>query len=107
MAPSRVDLAVRSTVSNIDGVATVPTANSVAVSGTVSDNDRLLLGRGSKDASNSWNGRIDEFRIYNRVLTSDEIDSLGESAPTNVGPLVEAVVPMKVIQRSQSTWMVL
>lgn len=42
-------------------------------SGTTDGNDKMLIGRGSKDASDSWDGLIDEFRFRNDVLSADWI----------------------------------
>ena len=38
----------------------------------------LLIGRGAKDIDTSWAGLIDDVRIYNRVLTPEEIQQLFE-----------------------------
>ena len=35
-----------------------------------------------------WNGQIDEFRLYNRVLSIAEIQDLAAAKPANVGPLI-------------------
>jgi len=87
----------------IDGTATTPTFNSSATSGTLTSNTTLLLGRGGKDANSSWNGLLDELRIYNRVLTQAEITQLGQEAPSNIGPDVEAgSLPGGVISQTQS-----
>ena len=60
----------------IDGVATTPTAASGVVSGTVTGITKLLLGRGGKDAGSSWNGSLDDLRIYSRALTGNEVATL-------------------------------
>ena len=38
----------------------------------------------------SWDGQIDEMRLYNRCLNEDEIARLASGPPTNFGPIVEA-----------------
>ena len=60
----------------INGVLDQPTFNSAATDGTVSGVNNLLIGRGSKDAHNSWHGLIDDVRLYNRVLSAREIADL-------------------------------
>lgn len=53
------------------------------LSGTVNNVDRLLVGVGAKDKT--WQGLIDEFRIYNRALCSDQIDAIyGSGLPQGV-----------------------
>ena len=39
----------------------------------------------------SFNGQVDEVRLYNRALTLDEIQVLAEVAPANLGPKI--IVP--------------
>ena len=60
----------------INGVLDQPTFNSPATEGTVTGVNKLLIGRGSKDGRNSWNGLIDDVRLYNRVLSAREIADL-------------------------------
>lgn len=38
----------------------------------------------------SFNGQVDEVRLYNRVLTLDEIQALAAAAPANLGPIITA-----------------
>ncbi len=47
-----------------------------AISGTITDVDKLVIGRGGKDRSRGWNGSIDDVRLYNRVLSAREITDL-------------------------------
>ncbi len=49
------------------------THNSDATEGKVSNVVKLIIGKGAKDTSSSWLGLIDDFRLYNRVLTEEEI----------------------------------
>jgi len=44
------------------------------VSGNLNAVDRILLGVGTKNQP--WEGRIDDFRIYNRALCAEEIDQI-------------------------------
>ncbi len=58
---------------HINGVLDQPTFNSDATDGEIAGVERLIIGRGSKDINNSWNGLVDDVRLYNRVLNTDEI----------------------------------
>ena len=49
----------------------------------------------------SWDGRIDEFRLYNRLLTASEMQLLAQGAPTNLAPVVEAGPDQLVTMSSQ------
>jgi prepilin-type N-terminal cleavage/methylation domain-containing protein len=51
-----------------------------SASGSITDTTKLLIGKGAKDtAGTSWNGLIDDVRIYNRALSADEINHLYNS----------------------------
>ena len=60
----------------INGVLDQPTFNSTATEGKVTGVKTLLIGRGGKDNSGSWEGFIDDVRIYDRVLSPREITNL-------------------------------
>ncbi len=60
----------------IKGVLDQPTFNSEATHGKLVGADRLLIGRGGKDIKGSWEGLIDDVRLYNRVLSPKEIANL-------------------------------
>lgn len=60
----------------INGVLDVPTYTSGNISGTLGQMSDFRIGQGTKDSSGSWDGLIDEVRIYNRVLNSSEIQQL-------------------------------
>jgi hypothetical protein len=59
----------------IDGIKDTPRFNDVARTGSINGSDLLLIGRGLK-ISTPWDGLIDDVRIYNRVLTDEEIADL-------------------------------
>ena len=44
--------------------------------GKLTGSTKLVIGKGEKDAARSWNGLIDDVRIYDRVLDDDEIADL-------------------------------
>jgi hypothetical protein len=61
----------------INGVLDTPTDAAPAVSGTIADVQELVLGRNAKDGSTgSWLGRIDDFRIYGRALSADDVKTV-------------------------------
>ena len=65
----------------INGVPDVPTDNYAASTGTTSGCTKLVVGAGSKDAGGGWDGLIDDVRIYNRVLTAEEITEVMRGEP--------------------------
>jgi hypothetical protein len=60
----------------INGTRDTPSFIQPAISGTLSNVDKLVIGRGGKDRSRGWNGLIDDVRLYNRVLSAKEISAL-------------------------------
>ena len=73
----------------IDGELDTPTFNSPATKGKLTDATKLVIGKGEKDQGRSWNGLIDDVRIYDRVLDDAEIADLaaGELAVEASGKL--------------------
>ena len=58
----------------INGVLDTPTDNQAATTGTTTGCTKLVIGQGGKDTGGGgWYGLIDDVRIYNKVLTADEI----------------------------------
>ncbi len=79
----------------VDGVLDQPAWDSGAKDGVLEGYSQLLVGRGSKDNSDdeSWNGLVDDLRIYNTVLSygqvrylADEMDDL--DVPPGYGPMI-------------------
>ena len=60
----------------INGVLDQPTFNSLEKQGEVAGVNKLLIGKGSRDRRGSWDGLIDEVRLYNRALNEREIMDL-------------------------------
>lgn len=59
----------------IDGSFDTPSW-SQSKTGTTNKSEKLLIGKGSKDgATSSWNGKIDEVRVSNVVLSADWIST--------------------------------
>jgi len=56
--------------------------------GVISNAEKFIVGKGAKDHHRtSWIGLIDDMRIYNRVLTVDEISLLANTERTLIGDL--------------------
>jgi len=65
----------------INGKPDAPTANSTAVTGTLTGATSVVVGKGGKDTSGSWNGLVDEIRIYSKALTQEQIELIMRGDP--------------------------
>jgi hypothetical protein len=65
----------------INGVLDVPTDNQPATTGITTGCTKLIIGAGGKDADGGWDGLIDDVRIYDRVLTAEEITEVMKGEP--------------------------
>jgi hypothetical protein len=65
----------------INGKLDSPTANSTPVNGTLIDFSKVIIGKGGKDTDASWDGLIDEIRIYDKALTQEEIQLVMRGDP--------------------------
>jgi len=66
----------------INGQLDSPTANSGPATGVSANFSTVIIGKGSKDtAGSSWDGLIDEVRIYRKALTQVEIQAAMRSDP--------------------------
>ena len=63
----------------VNGAFDTPTAIGANRSGNLGQMTDFRVGQGTKDGSGSWDGLIDEFRVYNKVLTAEEIHLLYQS----------------------------
>jgi hypothetical protein len=72
----------------LDGQLDTPTANGAARDVSTADITMLIIGQGGKDAGRSWNGLIDDVRIYDEALSAERIQGimLGEGFPYAMGP---------------------
>jgi len=75
----------------VDGELDTPTANGAPRDVPTGDITMLIVGQGGKDAGRSWNGLIDDVRIYDTALTVEEIQAAmaGEAYPYALGPVPE------------------
>ena len=66
----------------INGELDSPTFNSGAAAGRLAGYSTMIIGKASKDtAGSSWDGLIDEIRIYNKALTQAEVQAAMRSDP--------------------------
>ena len=71
----------------INGMLDTPTGATAPAVGTVDTVTQLLVGKGGKDEliSDSWEGLIDDVRIYNRALSDAEMAGLaGRTLPFDI-----------------------
>ena len=75
----------------IDGVLDTPTDVSGSMTTALSAVDRLWVGRASKfeNGESGWQGLIDDFRIYGRVLADSEILQLASGPVTTIVPIAK------------------
>jgi len=72
----------------IDGVLNTPSDVNGSMAAAISAVDRLWVGRASKfsNGESGWQGQIDDFRIYGRVLAESEIQQLASGTTTGNTP---------------------
>lgn len=91
---------------DIDGADDIPTAASATRTGVTDAITTLMIGKGTKDsaAGNSWDGKINEFIIYDRELTSTERSNVeiylagkwGIAINGNIPPTVDTLTGVTV-----------
>ena len=71
----------------LDGVAVVPASIEDIRNGTLTGNTTLIIGKGGKGnaADRSWQGLIDDVRVYSKQLTADNIFMVTVGALPDVG----------------------
>ena len=57
----------------------IPLAVNPVAEGVLRGSPTFLIGKGAKDIESSWDGRIDELLLYDRVLTEQEIQRIYEN----------------------------
>ncbi|MDQ6633095.1 MAG: hypothetical protein M3Y82_15300, partial [Verrucomicrobiota bacterium] len=71
----------------INGQLDTPSFRSPGFAGVLTNCLQFIAGKGS--AGNSWNGLLDDIRIYSRALNVGEITALHALPPTNFAPVVD------------------
>jgi hypothetical protein len=72
----------------VNGELDTPTANGAPRDVSTADITMLIVGQGGKDAGRSWNGLIDDVRIYDEAMSAERIQGVmvGEGFPFSLGP---------------------
>jgi hypothetical protein len=74
----------------INGYFDQPLAHHKKLSGILTNSPKLIVGKDPAEWPVSWQGLIDDVRIYNRLLSAEEILVLEELATANQAPIVDA-----------------
>ena len=74
----------------LNGQLDQPLSGFVAGSGVVTNCPQFIIGKGALDSPPSWNGSIDDVRIFAVALSAGEILALADGAATNHAPVVDA-----------------
>jgi hypothetical protein len=74
----------------INGQLEQPGTKWVALEGFLTNCPEFIVGKGPLGTPASWNGWIDDVRLYDRALDAAEVAVLSALPPANYGPVVEA-----------------
>jgi hypothetical protein len=74
----------------INGQLDQPLSGFAAVSGPLTNCPQFIVGKGAAGSSSSWQGSIDDVRVFPRALSAEEILALDGWATTNHAPVVDA-----------------
>jgi hypothetical protein len=74
----------------INGEPDQPLSGFVAASGLLANCPQFIVGKGAADSPGSWQGAIDDVRVFPRALSGQEILALGDWPVTNHAPFVDA-----------------
>jgi hypothetical protein len=74
----------------INGQLDQPLDHMVTLGGVLTNCPRFVVGKGPPDWPLSWNGQIDDVRVFPRLLTTWESAALASLPPTNYGAVVDA-----------------
>ncbi len=90
----------------INGELDSPTAAGGPIAGVLANFATILIGKGGKDTiGSSWDGLIDELRIYDRALTQPEIQAVMRGDPARAwSPSPANGVTANVFDALPMTW---
>jgi hypothetical protein len=74
----------------INGQPDQPRAGMVAESGLLTNCPEFIVGQGWTDSPGSWNGSVDDVRLFRRALNANEVLALYGWAVSNHAPVVDA-----------------
>ncbi|HCO95810.1 MAG TPA: hypothetical protein DIU00_18010, partial [Phycisphaerales bacterium] len=75
----------------INGVLDTPTDEDDVIGGTTSGYTDVIVGRGGKDTDGSWDGLVDDFRVYEVALTVQQVQTVMNGGDL---PVVDTYVPL-------------
>ena len=71
----------------LNGQLDQPQAGFVAISGELTNCPQFIVGKGALDSPASWNGAVDDVRVFGAALTASEILALADGPVTNHAPV--------------------
>jgi hypothetical protein len=78
----------------INGVLDTPTNVDDVIGGTTTGYTTLIVGRGGKDAGGSWDGLVDDVRVYEVALTAAEVQTVMNGGDLPTLPVVDIYYPL-------------
>ncbi|MHC4204172.1 MAG: LamG domain-containing protein [Planctomycetota bacterium] len=76
----------------INGVPDTPTDEDDIIGGTTTGYTDVIVGRGGKDTDGSWDGLVDDFRVYEVALTAEEVQTVMNGGDL---PVEDTYVPLE------------
>jgi hypothetical protein len=75
----------------INGVLDTPTFEDDIISGTTTGYTDVIVGRGGKDTDGSWDGLVDDVRVYEVALTAQQVQTVMNGGDI---PVVDTYIPL-------------
>ena len=75
----------------INGVLDTSTAEADVIGGTTTGYTDVIVGRGGKDTDGSWDGLVDDVRVYEIALTAQQVQTVMNGGDL---PVVDTYVPL-------------
>jgi hypothetical protein len=75
----------------INGVLDTPADEDSVIGGTTTGYTTLIVGRGAKDSGGSWEGLVDDVRVYEVALTAAEVQTVMNGGDV---PVFDVYVPL-------------
>jgi hypothetical protein len=75
----------------INGVLDTPADEDSVIGGTTTGYTTLIVGRGAKDSGGSWEGLVDDVRVYEVALTAAEVQTVMNAGDV---PVFDVYVPL-------------
>ena len=76
----------------VNGALDTPTNVDDVIGGTTAGYTTLLVGRGGKDGSGSWDGLVDDVRVYEVALTAAEVQTVMNGG--DLAYVVDVYIPL-------------